>query len=93
MKFPPPEQNPHCRCRANSGRTFWCRYGHVTECHYPYTCRQAGCSHLAQYKMDSKEPAELEAQAKTAIRAGQRPPYVIDNKGGVRIAAPEPGKK
>jgi hypothetical protein len=35
-----------CPCGAASpvGCTF-CHYGHMLECHHPYTCEEAECSH------------------------------------------------
>lgn len=34
----------------------FCPYGHMTECHYPYTCDEAECSHYL---------AEMEAEEAT----------------------------
>lgn len=32
---------------AEPGECLACRFGHVTECHYPKTCEEARCSHYA----------------------------------------------
>jgi len=47
--YPPPDQNPQCRCWPNPMAAFMCMTGHLTECHYPLSCREARCSHLARY--------------------------------------------
>lgn len=26
----------------------FCSYGHITECHYPHTCKEAECSHYQE---------------------------------------------
>ena len=31
-----------------------CPYGHMTMCHYPTTCSQAQCAHLARYTEDAE---------------------------------------
>lgn len=51
-KYPPWGENPNCTC-TNPMQAFFCMTGHLTECHYPYTCQQAECSHYL---------AELEAE-------------------------------
>jgi len=33
---------------ANPMACMFCSYGHMTECHYPYTCEEAECSHYQQ---------------------------------------------
>ena len=33
------------RGMANAAACTFCSYGHMLECHYPKTCREAGCSH------------------------------------------------
>lgn len=47
-----PQLTPDCRCWPDQMRAFWCETGHLTECHHPLTCRQAGCSHLERYADD-----------------------------------------
>lgn len=42
--YPPPAENPNCIC-PNPMAQMFCPYGHMTECHYPYTCDEAECSH------------------------------------------------
>lgn len=39
--MPPP--NPLCRC--NPMQAMFCGWGHMLECHYPKTCREAVCDH------------------------------------------------
>lgn len=31
---------------------FFCRYGHLLECHYPLDCEKAQCSHWQKYDME-----------------------------------------
>ena len=40
--LPPP--NPECRC-FNTMVAMFCMTGHMLECHYPYDCEEAQCSH------------------------------------------------
>jgi hypothetical protein len=53
-QYPPPDKNPRCQCWPNLMRAFFCSTGHMLECHYPMTCDEAKCSHLAGYV----DPAE-----------------------------------
>ena len=56
MKYAPPDQVPACECRdRGTMSTMFCPRGHMTECHYPFDCRQSGCSHLERY-----DPVEQE---------------------------------
>jgi len=48
--YPPPESNPQCQCWPNMLAAMFCTYGHMLECHYPQTCSEAECSHLARYR-------------------------------------------
>jgi hypothetical protein len=36
----------------NEMACMFCQFGHMTECHYPMTCEEAQCSHLARYEED-----------------------------------------
>jgi hypothetical protein len=57
--YPPPDQNPDCRCYPNLHAAFFCMTGHLTECHYPMSCQEAHCSHLVRYIEPSEDsPAE-----------------------------------
>lgn len=42
----------------------FCRYGHMTECHFPLDCAQAACGHLPQYEDFS--PAQLDDMERRA---------------------------
>jgi hypothetical protein len=37
--------NPNCICPTPMQAMF-CPYGHMLECHYPRTCREARCQHF-----------------------------------------------
>lgn|GEM_PF-5516338 len=54
--YPLPQHNLACQCWPNLMRAFGCMTGHLTECHYPATCRQAQCSHLAKYDDQDAPP-------------------------------------
>ena len=47
--YPPPAQNPVCVC-PNPMAAFLCPYGHMTECHFPMSCREANCAHMDRYE-------------------------------------------
>jgi len=40
-------------------RCMFCSYGHMLECHYPYTCDEAECDHYRQ-EMEEEYGAENE---------------------------------
>jgi hypothetical protein len=65
--YPPPHENPNCQCWPNPIAAFFCITGHMTECHYPLSCAQAKCSHLARYDpVDECDPVlDLEASIPT----------------------------
>jgi hypothetical protein len=83
--YPEPALNPACQCRGNPMRAFMCMTGHMLECHYPHSCSQAGCSHLARYDFEPDEVAELEAIALDRLEKGQLPPYGLDGQGNVIV--------
>ena len=35
----------------------FCRFGHMTDCHYPLTCEEANCSHYQEETIDAGEYA------------------------------------
>ena len=35
----------------------FCRFGHMTDCHYPLTCEEASCSHYQSEVIDAGEYA------------------------------------
>ena len=42
---------------ASSMACMFCRFGHMTNCHYPLTCEQADCSHHQSEIIDAGEYA------------------------------------
>ena len=46
---------PYLNCPMNDNeqvppmRCMYCPYGHMTECHHPFTCDEAECSHYQSY--------------------------------------------
>jgi hypothetical protein len=64
---------------------FFCLYGHMLECHFPYRCREAGCSHLNRYDFEPEQVEELENTARAAIAAGKRSPYMLDEHGNAVV--------
>jgi hypothetical protein len=85
MNYPEPNLNPKCQCRDNPAKAFWCRFGHMTECHFPYDCKTAGCGHLFKYDFTPDEVSGIEGLAKEAMTRGLLPPYKLDPKGNVTI--------
>lgn len=55
--YPPPGQNPKCVC-PNLFAAFFCTTGHMLECHYPMSCDEAQCSHLAGYMAEDGPDSE-----------------------------------
>jgi hypothetical protein len=56
------------------------------ECHYPYSCREAGCDHLDRLNLPRAELARLKEEARLAVTQGKRPPYYLDSEGNVCVA-------
>lgn len=48
--YPPPGQNPECKCWPNPMAAFFCMTGHLTECHWPMSCEEAECAHYLVYE-------------------------------------------
>ncbi len=59
ITYPTPENNPKCKCYPNMMAAFFCSYGHMLECHFPMTCEEADCSHLARYR-DGEDIGDIE---------------------------------
>jgi hypothetical protein len=57
----------------------------MLECHYPYDCQTAACSHLPKYGFEQPEIAAREAAAREAIQTGKMPPYKLDAKGHIIV--------
>jgi len=57
-------------------RAFFCGTGHATECHYPMTCAQADCGHMAMYR--ESEPEDEEELIKQAFK--NAPSYPEETK-------------
>lgn len=85
MNYPAPIQNPACKCKSSSMMAFFCHCGHMLECHFPYTCEEAACSHLARYDFPPEEILRLEAVARAKIKNGEMPPYRLDEQGNVVV--------
>jgi len=90
MNYPTPTDNPGCQCGADGLKSFWCAFGHMTECHFPYSCVDAACGHLHKYDYTAEAIANLEARARQRSAAGELSPYTFDEAGNVIIAGPEP---
>jgi hypothetical protein len=83
--YPTPEDNLACQCKGNPLAAFWCMNGHMMECHYPYDCRTAGCSHLPRYDYTWEEYEEIDQEVRAKIAAGKLPPYALDEHGNVIV--------
>lgn len=86
MNYPEPKLNPHCQCRGNPLKQMLCQHGHMTECHFPYHCKGAACSHLAKYGFSDEEILHLETLATTALIAGKMPPYSMDKESNILVS-------
>jgi hypothetical protein len=75
--YPMPNENAACQCRGNPMKAFGCPWGHMLECHFPYTCEQAGCEHLGRYDIEPSTVAEIKLDALAALKGGGMPPYTI----------------
>ena len=85
LTYPSPAENQICRCKDNPFKAALCEHGHMMECHYPYTCRTAGCCHLSKYDISSEEFKQLQDAARENIRTGQMWPYRLDEQGQVYV--------
>jgi len=92
MKYPAPEANPLCKCRRNPSRLFWCKYGHLVECHYPFTCLEAGCDHLEKYKLGRVKLIQAKEAARKALLDGILAPYDNDADGNIVVTDPKSTK-
>ena len=92
MKYPAPEANPLCKCGRNPSRLFWCKYGHLVECHYPFACLQAGCDHLEKYKLGRVKVIQAKAAARKALVDGSLAPYKNDEDGNIIVTEPKSTK-
>ena len=65
MNYAIPSQVNICACEeAGPMAMMFCRYGHMTECHFPLDCAQAACGHLPSY--DDFSPSQLADMADRA---------------------------
>lgn len=85
LTYPSPAENPICRCKTNPFNATLCEHGHMMECHYPYVCRTAGCSHLSKYDVTPEEFKAMQDEAREKIRIGQMWPYRLDACGQVYV--------
>lgn len=65
IDYASPEQTPRCLCRENPMRATLCMTGHMLECHQPFGCSQAACSHLPKYH-DEEDARDLEGYVQDA---------------------------
>lgn len=69
----PPHATRHCQCARNPLRAFYCRAGHMTECHYPLECASAGCGHLVKYEYTPDEVLEMKVETYLTLKALAEP--------------------
>lgn len=82
--------NPHCACRAFPAAAMTCQSGHLTECHFPYQCMVAGCSHLEGYGVDPVEAAAARQEMIAYLESGDSQFYTLTPEGRlVPINVPE----
>lgn len=83
--YPAPEEHPSCQCRHNLMQAMFCGVGHMTECHYPYDCSTAGCTHLFKYDLSPEAAQKLDEEATQRILEGKMPPYEMDAYGNAHV--------
>jgi len=81
--YPPADRNPHCLCRLEGNFVAMCYYGHLKECHFPYPCRLAGCTHLSRYDFTAEEVDDMDAAARVQLNRGYLTGYALDPTGVV----------
>ena len=85
LTYPTPDDNPACHCKGNPLAAMFCDRGHMLECHHPYNCTGAGCSHLGRYDLPAGDFRRHQGQAREKIRNGQLRPYRFDEHGQVVV--------
>ena len=88
--YPRPDENPACQCRGDPIHAFICQTGHMTECHTPYSCTEAGCSHLTKYDL-YRNAFQLQIVAQERLENGLLSPYRIGGDGQVIVQVPNLG--
>jgi hypothetical protein len=90
-RYPDPDCNPHCQCQGDYAKQHACGFGHPIECHFPYTCEEAGCLDLlTQPTITSRRFCDLENLAVARLKAGDLAPYrahPVSFEGGVAAIA------
>ena len=65
MNYAMPSEVKVCVCQESGPMAMmFCKYGHMTECHFPLDCHQAACGHLPKY--DDFSPAQLDSLEESA---------------------------
>ena len=69
MKYAIPSEVNVCTCQdAVPTVMMFCRFGHMTECHFPLDCSQAACGHLPSYDDFSEVQLDyMDARAKSLL--------------------------
>ena len=80
----PPDLSPHCQCQGNPQKAFFCMTGHALECHYPMTCRTAGCDHLPIYDFTPEEVHEAGLEADRVLARAADPECATCDGSGQR---------
>ena len=75
MNYASPQNTEACQCRGQTGLPqIFCTTGHITECHFPFSCTEAACNHLPEYDQISTEKTQrLEATAKEIFSIAAQP--------------------
>ncbi len=80
----PPDADELCQCAGNPLRAHLCQFGHLTECHYPFDCEQAACSHLYGYGYSPDDRQALRDQAIARFRAMAAPNCQLCHGSAIR---------
>ena len=64
-----------CQCRGQTGLPqIFCTTGHITECHFPFSCTEAACNHLPKYQEIGQEIGQkLETTAREIFGMAAQP--------------------
>ena len=56
MNYASPQNTEPCLCRGQDALPqIFCMTGHITECHFPFSCTEAACNHLPKYQEIGQE--------------------------------------
>ena len=75
MNYASHQNTEACQCRGQTGLPqIFCTTGHITECHFPFSCTEAACNHLPKYQEIGQEIGQkLETTAREIFSIAAQP--------------------